>query len=309
MKKTKKHLNTSRGRYIGYVNAKIIRYSNTDKSEVLCYDKIKDIFVGLGPKYKSGGSGKKGSCTDPEKIKRNQILCNYRAKARIRKLIIENGLKYHCVTTYSDSIENRDNTIKDDYRNIVLYDNKKFIKRLSYNLGHKVSYVAVPEYQIDRFKKYGFKFLHMHIAFDELIDERLFWSSWNSIKCMECDKYLTRLTDFKCNDCKYFNGVISLKDDDLDLYKTANYFTKYFSKGYEYSKFNQRNFNQKRYLNSLKLKMPKTIDIRISEKEYKDIITNCELIKSMGLHNDVGSRLIIDNDFIDKYLYGEKNDR
>jgi len=58
--------------------------------------------------------------------------------------------------------------------------------RLSHNLKHKVSYVAVPEYQIERFWKYGFLFLHMHIAFDELIDERLFWSSWNHIKCMEC---------------------------------------------------------------------------------------------------------------------------
>ena len=55
--------------------------------------------------------------------------------------------------------------------------------------------------------------------------------------------------------------------------------------------------------------MPKEVDICISEKEYKDILANCELIKSMGLHNDVGSRMIIDNDFIDKYLYGENNDK
>ena len=54
--------------------------------------------------------------------------------------------------------------------------------------------------------------------------------------------------------------------------------------------------------------MPKVIDIDISEKEFKNIIANCEYIKSMGLHNDVGSRVIIDNDLIDKYLYGEKND-
>ncbi len=309
MNQLKVKLNNQRGRYKGSVNVKIIRYSNTDKSEMLCYDEEKDIFVGLGPKYKSGGIGKKGSCTDPDKIKRNQTLCNYRAKSKIRKLIIENGLKYHCVTTYSDSKENRENTLKDDYRNIVIYDNKKFLMRLSHNLGHKVSYVAVPEYQIDRFKKYEFKFLHMHLAFDELIDERLFWSSWNSIKCMECDNYLTRLTDFKCNGCKHFNGVISLKNNGLDLYKIANYFTKYFSKGFEYNEFNQRKFNQKRYLNSLKLKMPKTTDACISEKEYKDIIANCEFIKSMGLHNDVGSRVIIENEFIDKYLYGENNDK
>ena len=55
--------------------------------------------------------------------------------------------------------------------------------------------------------------------------------------------------------------------------------------------------------------MPKVIDICISEDEFKDIILNCEYIKSMGPHNDVGSRVIIDNDFIDKYLNGENNDR
>jgi len=309
MEKLKKHLNNSRGKYKGSVNLKILRYSNTDKSEVFYYDKEKDIFIGLGPMYKDSNFNTKGSCTDPEKIKKNQTLANYRAKAKIKKLIIENSLKYNCVTTYRDSKENRDNTLKDNYRDIVLYDNKLFLKRLSYYMKHKVSYVAVPEYQIVRFKKYGFKFLHMHVALNELIDERLFWSSWNSIKCMECDNYLVKENDFKCDECKYFTGVTSFKNDDLDLFRTANYFTKYFSKGFEYSEFNQRKFNQKRYLNSFGLKMPKVIDICISEDEFKDIIENCEYIKSMGLHNDVGSRVIIDNDLIDKYLYGGKNDR
>ena len=258
--------------------------------------------------YKDNNFNIKGSCTDPEKIKRNQTLCNYRAKARIKKLIIENGLKYHCVTTYRDSKENRDNTLKESYRDIVLYDNKLFLKKLSYHIKHKVDYVAVLEYQIDRFKKYDFKFFHMHIALNEMIDERLFWSAWNSLKCMECNNYLVKETDFKCDECKYFSGVTSFKNDDLDLFRTANYFTKYFSKGFEYNEFNQRKFNQKRYLNSFGLKMPKVIDISISENEFKDIIANCDYVKSMGLYNDVGSMVIIDNDFIDKYIYGEKND-
>ena len=305
----RKYISSPSKEYLGSVNLKIVRYSNTDKSEAFYYDKEKDIFIGLGPLYKNCYFNIKGSCKDPEKIKRNQKLCNYRAKAKIKKLIVENGLKYHCVTTYKDSVENRENTMKNNYRDIVLYDNKLFLKRLSYYLKHKVDYVTVPEYQIYRYKKYGFKFLHMHVALNEKVDERLFWSAWNSIKCMECDNYIIKETDFKCDDCKHFNGVTSFKNDDLDLFRTANYFTKYFSKGFEYSEFNQRKFNQKRYLNSFGLKMPKVIDICISEKEFKDIIANCEYIKSMGLHNDVGSMVIIDNDLIDKYLYGEKNDR
>ncbi|MCL4378490.1 MAG: hypothetical protein M1479_08940 [Actinobacteria bacterium] len=51
--------------------------------------------------------------------------------------------------------------------------------------------------------------------------------------------------------------------------------------------------------------MPQIIDAIIDEKEFNYILANCENIKSMGLKNNVGSRIIIDNDFIDKYLYGE----
>ena len=307
MEKIKGHIRRNRGRYHKSVNVKIIKYSTIEKSELFLYDKEIDIFIGLGPKYKDSNFNTKGSCTDPEKIKSNQKLANNRAKSRIKKLIIENNLRYHCVTTYKDSKENRDNTLRDDYRDIILYDNKKFLKRLSYHLNHKVDYVAVLEYQVDRFKKYKFKFFHVHIALNELIDERLFWSCWNSMKCMECDNYLIKVDDFKCDECKYFNGVTSYKDDDLDLFRIANYFTKYFAKGFEYKEFNQRKFNQKRYLNSFGLRLPKVVDALISEDEFSDIILNCDYINSMGLNNDVGSRIIIENEFIDKYLCGGKN--
>lgn len=299
----------SDNRYLGSVNLKIIRFSNGGKSEIIYFDKEKDIFKGLGPLYKNSGFNIKGSCTDEEKIKRNQELSNHRAKAKIKKLIVENGLKNHCVTTYKDSKENRENTLKINYRDMTLYDNKKFLKRLSYDLKYKVSYVAVPEIQADRFKKYGYKFLHMHIALPELIDERLFWSAWNSIKCLECDYYLIKETDFQCDDCKDFVGVTSVKNDDLDLFKTANYFAKYFSKGFEDGKLNQRSFNQKRYLNSSGLKMPKELDICLSDKEFREkILINCDYVKSIGVSNDIGCHVVIDNDLLDLYLYGVKND-
>ena len=304
MDKLKENLNN---RYVVTNNLKIIRYSNTGKSEIFYFDKEKEIYKGIGSLYKKSDFNIKGSCTDKEKIKQNQKLSNFRAKSKIKKLIVENGLIYHYVTTYKDSTENRDNTLKNNYRNVVLYDNKLFLKKLRYNLKHKVGYVAVPEYQIDRFKKYGYKFLHMHIALSELIDERLFWSLWNSIKCMECNNYLIRKTDFKCDDCKHFIGVISVKDDDLDLFRTANYFSKYFSKDFEDSELNQRSFNQKRYLNSSGLKMPEVLDISVSDKEFKEkILMNCDYVKSIGVKNDVGSRVIIDNKLLDLYLYGTK---
>ena len=152
----------------------------------------------------------------------------------------------------------------------------------------------------------------MHIAIDNDIDERLFWSCWNSLKCMVCDGYLTREKggkDFKCGNCPYFKGVISVKNDDMDLFKTANYFTKYFSKSFLDSDLNQRTFNQKRYLNSKGLKMPEVINISISEEEFNDLILKkCEYIKSMGMKNNLGSRAIIDSALIDKLLLGRNND-
>jgi hypothetical protein len=295
-------------KYKETVNLKIVRYSTTNKSEMFLYDKEKDIFIGFGPKYKNSGLGKKGSCKDEQKIKQNQALAANRAKSKIKKLIIENGLKYHCVTTYKDSEKNRNNTLKTSYRDMVLYDNKLFIKKLSYHLKNKVGYIAVPEYQTDRFRKYGFKFLHMHIAVSDIIDERLFWSCWNGLKCMECDNYLVKETDFKCNDCSCFNGVTSVKIEDMDLFKIANYFSKYFSKGFEEKDLNQRTFNQKRYLNSFDLKVPQVIDARLSDGVFKKyILPNCEYIKSMGKFNNVGSRIIIDNEFIEKYIYGNRH--
>ena len=55
--------------------------------------------------------------------------------------------------------------------------------------------------------------------------------------------------------------------------------------------------------------MPRTIDAAMSEDGFKDILFNCEYIKSMGLRNDIGSRAIIDNEVIDKYISGEASDK
>jgi len=40
-------VNNPRGKYKGSFNVKIIRYSNTDKSEVFCYDEEKYINIEL----------------------------------------------------------------------------------------------------------------------------------------------------------------------------------------------------------------------------------------------------------------------
>ena len=100
----KENVKNSGNKYLGSVNLKIIKYSNINKSEILYFDEEKDIFKGLGPLYRNSGFNIKGSCTDEEKKKRNQKLSFFRAKSKIKKLIIENGLKYHYVTTYKDSM-------------------------------------------------------------------------------------------------------------------------------------------------------------------------------------------------------------
>ena len=46
---------SNRAKYKKTVNLKINQYSTTGKSELFFYDEEKDIFIGLGPKYKNSG--------------------------------------------------------------------------------------------------------------------------------------------------------------------------------------------------------------------------------------------------------------
>lgn len=251
----------------GVCNTEIVDYvpdkdfSLFGYSEVILMNDERYKFVNSEAK---SARGLKGSCSDSERVDLNQRLANARAKTKVKRLIVENNLKYHVCTTYHDP---KNGSI--EKRNEVLIDNVNFIKRLSYHQGKKIKYVGVPEIQAERFKKYGDKVMHMHVAIPGRIEIRKLWSAWNNKRCMKCTRYTGKRYKFECGSCEYFKGVVYIKNRKADKFKIGNYFGKYFAKGFDDKDLNQRTFGKKRYLRSNGLKMPKKRGklLNIKEKE------------------------------------------
>lgn len=254
--------NVNKGKHKGEYNVLIVKYDNdineNDVNDINVCDVIvmkrRDIFTNMqSVKY-----NKKGTCTDEEKIYENQCYSAWRGKTKVKRLIRENHLKYHWVIEYGS----KGGMVREE----VLNDFKNFIKRLEYEQDTKILYVAVPEIQPKRFKRSGFRVYHIHIALAIRIDIREFWSAWNNKKCLKCEFYTNKRKNFKCNECERFKGIVWVSyRDNLNIEKIAGYFGKYFSKGFEDEELNQREFMQKRYLNSTNLKMPK-----VSKKMFSD---------------------------------------
>jgi hypothetical protein len=245
------------GKFKGTFDTMVLRYTkrideekDINVMEVIFLPKNKDLFINL----ESKNSYLKGSCKDENKIKENQNFAGKRAKTKIKRLIMENGLAYHWTTEFADKIEYKTNRKK------VLEVNKEFLKRLAKSQRVSIPYVAVPEIHPKRYKDTGLKIYHYHIAIGQRIEYREFWSAWNNKKCMTCklfsyDKNLK--WHEKCGSCKYFIGRVHYKyKDSLNIEKIANYFGKYFSKGFSEKDLNQRKIMEKRYFNSKGLKMP-----------------------------------------------------
>ena len=271
--------------------ARIIRYKNGFENEVIAFEKEKSIFVNMESKLKFN---KKCTCQDEEKIRKYQEFASMRAKTRIRRLIVNNALGFHWVTTYKDNVEDREK---------VLLDNKNFIKRLSYFLKQKIEYVAVPEIQHDRYLNTGFKVYHMHIALALRVEIRDFWSVWNDKKCLKCKLYSNKKNDFQCGDCPLFKGVVYVKNlDALDALKVGGYFSKYFSKGFDDKDLNQRKFSAKRYLNSHYLDMPRVQNLYIDDEKMIKIKEISNFSKDFP---DGGSYSSLDSSILDLILRGD----
>jgi hypothetical protein len=268
-------------------------YNPFKNAEVIYQPIKKDIFVNMESKT----FGKKGTCEDEKKIKVMQKFSAMRAKTRIKRLILNNNLWNHCGTTYARAEEGIN-------REKVLYDNKKFMQRLAYQQKKKIPYVSVPEIQPGRYEKTGLKVYHMHNALDFNISEREYFSAWNSFKCLNCKKFELKNTNFQCGDCSAFVGLVWVKKEkDYNLERGANYFAKYFSKGFDDEDLNQRTFSEKRYLCSKGLVMPPKEQIRIDDLEL------IEKIKKASGYNkefdDGGYFSSIHENVLDMILGGE----
>jgi hypothetical protein len=259
---SEKLIKLNRGKIKQVGNAIIVRYGNDlVDSEVIITNSKKDIFVNMETKT----FGKRNSCNDVEVIERLQGHAGQRAKTHIKRLILCNNLYNHCGFTYANAEDGID---REKYFN----DEHLFIKRLGYQQKRKINYVSVPEIQPKRYKKYGEKVLHPHIALDFYITEREFFAAWNNKKCLKCEKYSDKKKNFQCKDCQFFKGVVWVnRDKDFPLRKTANYIAKYVSKGFTDGELNQRSFSQNRYSCSHGLKMPGIENLNLSKKQILKI--------------------------------------
>lgn len=291
--KVKKLNSLAKGKFKGLFNGVNVNYEN---------DILEVIFINNFERFKDMQSklnNKKLTCTDEEKIRINQRISASRARCKIKRLILANDLGFHYCTTYSDDVENREKALK---------DTNLFMKRLSYKLRFKIPYVAVFEIQEERFKSTGKKVFHTHIAIGQDIPIKSFWVAWNSLKCENCNKYQKKRSHFKCKECKDFKGVVWKVDKDFDVIKVANYFGKYFSKGFNEKDLNTRVANQKRYLSSKGLKMPKIEKVFIDDDTRLKIEKYCSMSIPGRYHkkfDDGGSYNLLETDVLEMFLKKE----
>ena len=124
-----------------------------DVLQVYEYEKIQStVRPGKARKAKEPGGEKKG------RVRMDSV---YRARSRCTRLINTNARKgknpdKFVTLTFAENMTDLDAANREFH---------KFIKRLEYFVGHKVAYVAVPQIQWERFKKYGVKVWHYHVYF------------------------------------------------------------------------------------------------------------------------------------------------
>ncbi len=187
-----------------------------------------------------------------------------RAGSNIRQLVKENNLKYMWTLTYADEITSRE---------IALDDFKKFIKRLTYQIGDKIPYVAVTEVQKARQRKTGTAVLHFHMAIDRFIDIKALYKAWKH-------GFVFVST--------YENG----KKISGDKNSVASYLSKYLKKDMEE---NPQNEGKKMYLNSKGLNRPNKGHGVATDEEREDIkklANNYEINEEISGSNMNFSKLI-----------------
>jgi hypothetical protein len=192
-----------------------------------------------------------------EKKELYRYQARIRAGSNIRQLVKENNLKYMWTLTYAADVTSRET---------ALYDFVKFMKRLSYQIGAKIPYVAVTEVQKGRMKKTGKAVLHFHMAIDRFIDIKKLEKAWKH-------GYVFVST--------YENG----KKISGDKNSVASYLSKYLKKDMEE---NPENEGKKMYLNSQGLKRPEKGHGVVTDEarnEIKEIASNYDINEEISGSN------------------------
>lgn len=180
---------------------------------------------------------------DLKEIYRNQA--RNRAGQTIYQLVHENNLSKMWTLTYGDeAVEDRET---------ALYDFKKFMLRLNYQLDRKIKYVAVIEVQKKRQAKYGKAVLHFHVAMEDFYIQK--------------DKFQDIWGHGNVSYSKYKDG----RKVENDKVAVACYMSKYLKKDMV---DNPDIAGKKMYLNSKGLKRPPKGNGIVSDETF-DTIRSC----------------------------------
>jgi len=203
-----------------------------------------------------GRNGGRKKLTD---INKNQQVKTalYREQARIRagstvrRLVKANNLYIMWSLTYAAEVIDREK---------ALYDFKKFMLRLNYQLGEKIPYVAVIEVQRKREAKTGKPVLHFHMAIDRYIAKKQLQEIWG-----HGNVFFTNFKDSK----ERISGTVE---------SVAGYMSKYLKKDMQ---DNPEMAGRKMYLNSKGLKRPNKGHGIITADEAKDIQNSSEYTREI----------------------------
>lgn len=150
----------------------------------------------------------------------------FRTRRNLRQLILTNVSKDYLPIFITLTF--RDNVIDLGQANLFL---KKFILRLNYAQNIQLKYVAIPEIQYRREKKYGHAVWHYHLL------------AFNLPFIPDLQSYLTTV---------WGNGLAFYKSVFNDVLHVANYVAKYLTKDH----WETRLYARKKYFASRNLKRP-----------------------------------------------------
>lgn len=222
--------------------------------EIYSYDK--PVIEGYTNDHLKNKTTGRASAADEEDKELNREKVMNRAKRDLRRLINSNAHTYGCKSKFV-TLTFKENIIDLDIAN---YEFKKFIKRLNYNLGFKVLYSVVVEFQ-----KRGAIHYHMVIYNVPYIANKALKEIWGNgfVKINNIEnvnnvgayvvKYMTKETDGRLLGRKsYFNSKglkksVELKNESEveSIRRTLNPNNKVYSNTYEneYSTLTYEQYN------------------------------------------------------------------
>lgn len=214
----------------------------------------------IDKKYRLTKSPKRPSSTRNDLPLKQEYVqkSTQRAKNKIRRLIVGN------MWAAESPLQFVTLTFKDNVTDLLSanYEFQKYRQRMSTKIKQSLSYVAVPEIQNKRLKKYGHAVWHYHMI------------TFNQPKYSD-----TKLESIWGNG--FCDGQTVYKTDG-----TGNYLTKYLTKSYA----DQRMKGKKRYYNAVNHQPRSIYHPKVVDHLHHQLLTSTESINDYPLYVDANKQ-------------------